>query len=150
MLPDPNHQMVWALSQVMARGTAVQSNTGTTPWVPMFGKTGTTDGAKDTWMSGASSKVATVVGVVTVTGNANQRAINFESGPAATARHRMWPAVMSVANAKYGGDPFPGVSITPPGVAEEDEADVDVNEEEDVGDDTEQDVPEPDVPEGND
>jgi hypothetical protein len=62
---------------------------------------------------------------------------------------------MSVANAKYGGDPFPGVFITPPAVAEEDEADVDedvdVNEEEDVGgDDTEQDVPEPDVPEGND
>ncbi|ASD21870.1 penicillin-binding protein [Cryobacterium sp. LW097] len=155
VLPETQRQMVAALSQVMSRGTAVQSNTGTVPWVPMFGKTGTTDNAKDTWMSGASSKVATVVGVVTVTGNANQRAINFESGPAATARHRMWPAVMSVANAKYGGDPFPGVFVTPPAVAEEEDVGVDVDEDVDAdqdlgGDDTEQNDPAPDVPEGTD
>ena len=111
--PDTDREMVAALSQVLTKGTAVQSHSATVPRVPMFGKTGTTDGAKDTWMSGASSKVATVVGVVTVTGNANQRARAFESGPAATARHRMWPEVMSVANAKYGGDPFPGVPVEP-------------------------------------
>ncbi len=57
-------------------------------------------------MSGASSTVATVVGVVSVTGAANQRGIYFDGGQAATARHRMWPDVMSVANAKYGGEPF--------------------------------------------
>jgi hypothetical protein len=45
--------------------------------------------------------------VVSVNGSANQRAISFDSGQAATARHRMWPAVMSVAAAKYGGDQFP-------------------------------------------
>jgi len=111
--PGTATQMISALSRVMTEGTAVQSNSATTPRVPMFGKTGTTDNAKNTWMSGASSKVATVVGVVTVTGEANQRAIRFASGPAATARHRMWPDVMSVANAKYGGDPFPGVPVAP-------------------------------------
>jgi len=96
--------MTYAMRQVMTKGTAQQSNAKTKPWVPMIGKTGTTDGARNTWMSGASSKVATVAAVVSLSGYANQRRMNFPSGPVATARHRMWPAVMSVVNAKYGGD----------------------------------------------
>ena len=96
--------MVYAMRRVMTDGTAQQSWGDTVPRVPLIGKTGTTDGGKDTWMVGASSKVATVAAVVSVTGEARQRSIRFDSGPAATARHRMWPAVMSVANAKYGGD----------------------------------------------
>jgi membrane peptidoglycan carboxypeptidase len=98
--------MVYAMRRVMTSGTAQQSYRDTTPRVPVIGKTGTTDGNKDTWMSGASTKVATVVAVVSVTGEVNQRAVSFDSGQAATARHRMWPAVMSVANAKYGGGEF--------------------------------------------
>ncbi|TFC55092.1 PASTA domain-containing protein [Cryobacterium sp. TMB3-1-2] len=100
--------MAYAMKRVLTEGSATQSNDSTYPKVPMIGKTGTTDGAKDTWMTGASSKVATVVGVVAVTGEANQRSRDyaFESGSAATARHRMWPDIMSVANAKYGGDEF--------------------------------------------
>ena len=98
--------MTHAMHRVMTEGTANQSYRNTSPRVPMIGKTGTTDGNKDTWMSGASSRVATVAGVVTVTGSDNQRRIYFDSGQAATARHRMWPDVMSVANAKYGGEAF--------------------------------------------
>jgi membrane peptidoglycan carboxypeptidase len=98
--------MAYGMSRVMSQGTGRQSNNAAEPWVPMIGKTGTTDGSKDTWMSGASTKVATVVGVVSVNGEINQRDTEFDSGEAATARHRMWPAVMSVANAKYGGDEF--------------------------------------------
>lgn len=99
--------MDYALQMVMTSGTAVQSWQNTTPRVPLIGKTGTTDGNKDTWMSGASTKVATVVAVVSVSGSADQRLTYFDSGQAATARHRMWPMVMSVANAKYGGGSFP-------------------------------------------
>ena len=98
--------LAYAMQRVMTEGTAYQSFTDTSPNVPMIGKTGTTDDAKDTWMSGATTKVATVAAVVSVNGEANQRGISFASGQAATARHRMWPAVMSVAAAKYGGDPF--------------------------------------------
>lgn len=100
--------MAYAMERVLSQGSAQQSYYDTFPRVPMIGKTGTTDEANDTWMSGASSKVATVVGVVNVTGDQNQRnyAANFDSGSAATARHRMWPDIMSVANAKYGGDEF--------------------------------------------
>ncbi|TFB90629.1 PASTA domain-containing protein [Cryobacterium algoricola] len=104
--------MTTAMQQVMTsgNGTAHASYVSTSPKVSMIGKTGTTDGNKDTWMSGASTKVATVVGVMSVTGDRDQRTTRFDSGPAATARHRMWPVVMSVANAKYGGDAFPVAS----------------------------------------
>ncbi|MBX0298733.1 penicillin-binding protein [Cryobacterium sp. 1639] len=112
--PETAAQMVSALSRVMTGGTATQSYTDTAPRVPVIGKTGTTDGAKDTWMSGASSEVATVVGVVSVTGNGNQRAMRFPSGPVATARHRMWPDVMSVANEKYGGEMLEGIPVERP------------------------------------
>lgn len=122
--PEVAAAMHYALQPVMTGGTANESWRNTSPRVPLIGKTGTTDGSKDTWMAGASTKVATVAGVVSVTGEANQRGINFSSGQAATARHRMWPMVMSVANAKYGGDPFtvagPGPVVNaPPGQAPE-------------------------------
>ncbi|WP_181397201.1 transglycosylase domain-containing protein [Cryobacterium arcticum] len=116
--------MAYAMKRVMTSGTASPSNGNTYPHVPMIGKTGTTDGNKDTWMSGASTKIATVVGVVSVTGDKNQRNTYFESGQASTARHKMWPDIMSVANAKYGGDEFAeassnlvqGVQVTVPDV----------------------------------
>jgi len=56
--------MYYAMARVMTNGTAQESWHKTTPRVPLIGKTGTTDAAKDTWMSGASTKVATVVAVV--------------------------------------------------------------------------------------
>ena len=111
--PEVAAAMHFALGQVMTGGTATASNAGTQPRVPLIGKTGTTDGAKDTWMVGASSKVATVAAVVSVNGSANQRGISFDSGSAATARHRMWPIVMSVAAAKYGGDGFTMAGMGP-------------------------------------
>ncbi|TFC31992.1 PASTA domain-containing protein [Cryobacterium sp. TMT2-18-3] len=105
--PEVDAGMTYAMQKVMTEGTGRASNSATSPQVPMIGKTGTTDGNKDTWMSGASSKVATVVGVVSVTGDINQRLVrDWVGGRASDARHRMWPEVMSVANAKYGGDAF--------------------------------------------
>ncbi|MFC9561457.1 transglycosylase domain-containing protein [Agromyces sp. NPDC056965] len=116
--PEVAAAMHFAMQSVMTGGTATESNRSTNPHVPLIGKTGTTDGNKDTWMAGASSKVATVAGVVSLYGDANQRGISFGNGTAATARHRMWPMVMSVAAAKYGGDAFtvanPGQPAAPP------------------------------------
>ncbi|TFB54997.1 transglycosylase domain-containing protein [Cryobacterium tagatosivorans] len=110
--PDVAAGMTYAMQRVMSGGTGQASNNNTYPHVPMIGKTGTTDGAKDTWMSGASSKVATVVGVVSVTGKLSQRKMWFDNGERVSdARHKMWPDIMSVANAKYGGDSFPEPSF---------------------------------------
>lgn len=113
VVPEVAAAMHTAMGAVMTSGTGRESNANTQPSVPLIGKTGTTDAAKDTWMIGASSKVATAVGVVSVNGQANQRGLRFDSGPAATARHRMWPEVMSVAAAKYGGDPFTQAGMGP-------------------------------------
>lgn len=113
VVPEVAAAMHTAMGAVMTGGTGGLSNQNTVPSVPLIGKTGTTDAAKDTWMIGASSKVATAVGVVSVNGQANQRGIFFPTGQAATARHRMWPEVMSVAAAKYGGDPFTQAGMGP-------------------------------------
>ncbi|WP_394550996.1 transglycosylase domain-containing protein [Agromyces sp. MMS24-JH15] len=103
--PDVAHGMSYAMQQTFAGGTAAASNTGT--GIAHIGKTGTTDGAKDTWMDGSSTKVSTAVWVGNVTGEANLRNLSFDSGAAATARHRIWPAIMELADTKYGGDDFP-------------------------------------------
>lgn len=104
--PEVAHSMAYAMQEVFTGdGTAVASNTGS--GVPHIGKTGTTDAAKDTWMIGSSTEVATAVWVGNVTGAANLRDLSFDSGSASTARHRIWPAIMSVADAKYGGTAFP-------------------------------------------
>lgn len=104
--PPVAHAMSYAMQQTFAGGgTATASDPGT--GVPHIGKTGTTDGAKDTWMIGASTKAATAVWVGNVVGDANLRDLEFDSGEAATARHRIWPMIMEVADNKYGGDDFP-------------------------------------------
>lgn len=107
--PEVAHAMAYAMQQTFAGGgTAVASNPGT--GVPHIGKTGTTDNAFDTWMVGASTKAATAVWVGNVTGGDNRtnlRNISFDSGAAATARHRIWPSIMELADTKYGGDEFP-------------------------------------------
>ncbi|WP_068211849.1 transglycosylase domain-containing protein [Rathayibacter tanaceti] len=94
-----------ALQSTFDGGTTSKSATG--DGTPLIGKTGTTDDAIATWMSGASTKVATVVGIVNVKGHVNQRQVSFPSGDVATARHRIWKPYMQVANAKYGGEAFP-------------------------------------------
>jgi membrane peptidoglycan carboxypeptidase len=110
--PEVAAGMAYAMERVLTSGSARESQNNTFPRVPMIGKTGTTDSSYATWMSGASSKIATVVGVVNVQGFQSQRnsRANLYGKSAATARHRMWPMIMSAANAKYGGDDFDAAS----------------------------------------
>jgi membrane peptidoglycan carboxypeptidase len=104
--PNVANAMTYAMQQTfVGDGTATASNPGT--GVPHIGKTGTTDFAKDTWMIGASTTAATAVWVGNVRGDANLRNLRFDSGPAATARHRIWPRIMKVADEAWGGAAFP-------------------------------------------
>ena len=88
--PEAAAGMHYAMRRVMTNGTAQASNGATNPNVPMIGKTGTTDGAKDTWMVGASTAVATVAAVVSVNGSANQRGTLVRHWPGG---HRAAPHV---------------------------------------------------------
>ncbi|GAA1962357.1 transglycosylase domain-containing protein [Agromyces allii] len=100
--------MDYALNKVMTQGTGTSSlYKMDTSGTPMIGKTGTTDNNEATWMSGASSKVATVVGVYNATGHVNLRQTYINGEQAAVLRHNIWPRVMDFANMKYGGDAFP-------------------------------------------
>ncbi|WP_430645841.1 transglycosylase domain-containing protein [Agromyces sp. GXS1127] len=109
LTPEVAAGTAYAMERTAEGGTAAASATRTSPWVPMIGKTGTTDNAEATWMSGASTEVATVVGVFNVTGHVNLRDTYFDAGQAASLRHQIWPRVMSVANERYGGGDFPEV-----------------------------------------
>ncbi|GAA1510426.1 membrane peptidoglycan carboxypeptidase [Agromyces terreus] len=106
--PDIAAGMSYALQRVMTDGTG-RSSRGQmdTAGTPMIGKTGTTDDAVATWMSGASTRVATVVGVYNTTGFVNLRETSVNDVEAAIIRHRIWPRIMDVANTKYPGGAFP-------------------------------------------
>lgn len=71
--------------------------------VPHLAKTGTTDDVVDNWTVGASSKISTAVWVGNVTGKVGMRV----GSTIQIADTRIWPAIMNVADRKYGGDPFP-------------------------------------------
>ncbi|MWV60464.1 transglycosylase domain-containing protein [Rathayibacter sp. VKM Ac-2754] len=99
-----------ALQDVVTGGTAAASDPD--DGIEHIGKTGTTDDAVHTWMDGASSRVATVVWVGNITGDASMRRVlveNTETGRdayASNVRHYIWNAVMTRADEKYGGDDF--------------------------------------------
>ncbi|MGG7508861.1 transglycosylase domain-containing protein [Plantibacter sp. YIM 135249] len=95
-----------ALQQTFNGGTTAASRVG--DGIPLIGKTGTTDNNEATWMSGASTKAATVVGVFNATGHVNLRRTWFDTSSTRVAdlRHKIWPQIMAVANSKYGGEDF--------------------------------------------
>jgi membrane peptidoglycan carboxypeptidase len=74
----------------------------------MFGKTGTTDFAKDTWTMGSTTKVTTAVWVGNVTGHQNLRFVSAPHGcnagvRYANMRHCVFQAIQRTMNDKYGG-----------------------------------------------
>ena len=71
--------------------------------IPHLAKTGTTDDVVDNWTVGASTKVATATWVGNVTGKVSTQPF----GRLMYADQTIWPAMMNVADAKYGGDAFP-------------------------------------------
>ena len=95
------------LQGVVSNGTASASGARTDGVGELIGKTGTTDDAEATWMSGASTTVATVVGTFNVSGHVNLRDTYIGGTQVASMRHYIWPAVMSAALAKYPGGDFP-------------------------------------------
>jgi len=104
--------MTYAMQGVISKGTGGASNTG--DGIPIAGKTGTTDSAIHTWMTGFSSQVATSVWVGNVSGNISLRKIKLHGVQGSTVRHDIWRTIMKTANKEYGGiafDPPPQTMI---------------------------------------
>ena len=110
--PAVANAAIYAMRGVMTGGTA--SGDQTPDGIYEFGKTGTTDNAHDTWMTGSTSEVATSVWV----GNNGRKAgyplqnLRKTSFPtpcytsgsgAAAARHCVWKDIQTAVNKDYGG-----------------------------------------------
>ncbi len=77
--------------------------------IPHLAKTGTTDNVVDNWTVGASTRVATAVWVGNVVGKVSTMDFGGWTG-LMIADQTVWPAIMNVADAKYGGEAFPAPS----------------------------------------
>ncbi|MCR2825593.1 transglycosylase domain-containing protein [Microbacterium sp. zg.Y909] len=93
------------LQNVLASGSATPSRTfdGT----PLIGKTGIHQQFQ-TWMIGSSTKVASATWVGNVIGESQLNRLWANGYPLWRMRHAIWPDLQRAANAKYGGDQFPG------------------------------------------
>lgn len=108
--PEVAAGVAYALQYAVTNGLARHA---ISPYgVPHLAKTGTSDDVVDNWTVGASSRVSTATWV----GNADpiqlpdgtwSRVSTQYFGNLMYADQQLWPAVMNVADAKYGGDAFP-------------------------------------------
>ncbi|WP_394280382.1 transglycosylase domain-containing protein [Microbacterium sp.] len=98
----------WVLESVMT-GSGTGSGARTYDGVPIFGKTGIHQYIH-TWMIGSSTEVTTAVWVGNVEG-AKKLDERWESGyRLSRIRNGIWPDMQRAANAKFGGESFPGPS----------------------------------------
>ncbi|MDQ1513022.1 MAG: hypothetical protein QOC59_864 [Microbacteriaceae bacterium] len=98
----------YALRRVITGGTMAGDQTP--DGLYEFGKTGTTDEAKDTWAIGSTSKVTTAVWVGNANGFQNLRKVYgfpycplYGSTQAAIERHCIWKGIQTAVNRVYGG-----------------------------------------------
>lgn len=114
--PEVAAGVAYALNTNVNQGPLIQ-HARSAYGVPHLGKTGTTDDVVDNWTVGASTKVATATWVGNAepmcdeAGNCDrvstQGFITPIGGKLMEADQNIWPATMNMADAKYGGDPFP-------------------------------------------
>ena len=102
--PEVAAGVLHAMRGVIKGGTAGLSNTG--DGFDIAGKTGTTDGSVQTWMTGFSSKVSTSVWVGNVSGDVHLGRVSTGNKSAYYARHDVWRNVMKLANKLYQPGPM--------------------------------------------
>lgn len=95
---------IYALKGVMTGGTGTEGNPFT---APIFGKTGTTDNYKDTWLAGSTTKATTVVWVGNVIGKKAMNHLTVNGTLGSRVKFGLFRAIEGKANAMYGGDDFP-------------------------------------------
>ena len=108
--PEVAAGVAYALQYAVTNGLARHASSAL--GVPHLAKTGTTDDVVDNWTVGASTRVSTATWV----GNAGpvqfpdgtwSRVSTQPFGGLMYADQTIWPAMMNMADAKYGGEAFP-------------------------------------------
>ncbi|CAN5130918.1 transglycosylase domain-containing protein [soil metagenome] len=108
--PDVAATAAFVLQGVMSGGTGTASNPD--DGIPIFGKTGTADGAVHTWIITSTTKVATATWVGNIVEKYQLYDYYWDGYAGNTLRHPIMAATAAVTNAKYGGDAFPTPSGT--------------------------------------
>ncbi|ARC58240.1 Penicillin-binding protein 1F [Frondihabitans sp. 762G35] len=103
---------VSAMQGVFTGGTATSARPG--DGVPVFGKTGTTDRAEQTWLVGGTTEVVTASWVGNIDGHQNQYRIYGANGAMNTQRLTIWKNVQTAINSVYGGSAFATPVYTAP------------------------------------
>jgi membrane peptidoglycan carboxypeptidase len=106
--PDVAHTAAFAMSKVMTDGTGRTSNPNN--GVEYIGKTGTTDSSAQTWMVGATTRVATAVWVGNIVNAVPLRSVRIGGMQAAIIRHAIFkPTATNIdATGSYRGGAFAG------------------------------------------
>ena len=102
--PEVAAGVAYALEYTVNNGLARHARSAI--GIPHLAKTGTTDDVVDNWTVGASTRVATATWVGNVTGKVSTQLFGGWTG-LMIADQAIWPAMMDVADAKYGGEAFP-------------------------------------------
>jgi membrane peptidoglycan carboxypeptidase len=106
---DVANTATFAMEAVMSgNGTAAASNPN--DGTPYIGKTGTTDSSNQTWVIGASTKVATAVWVGNWQGSYPIRDFRAGGYSGGSIRHAIFKETAQFIDQKYPGDEFPDVS----------------------------------------
>ena len=103
--PDIANTVAYVLAGVTNGGTGTAANPR--DGRPLIGKTGTTDGAVQTWMLGSTTKTALAVWVGNIIGQRSLYGLRFAGVGATSARHYIFKATIAALDAVYGGDAFP-------------------------------------------
>ena len=95
----------YALQSVVNGGTASASNPG--DGIPLFGKTGTTDDANQTWVVTSTTRVATGVWVGNSIGDFDLKQYDNNGVQGNLLRHEIMLNTIALSNSIYGGNAFP-------------------------------------------
>ncbi|MBH0130988.1 transglycosylase domain-containing protein [Salinibacterium sp. NK8237] len=95
----------FVLTEVLNRGNAAYSDPN--DGIPIFGKTGTTDGAVHTWMASGTTRYGTATWVGNISGFQNISQLYYEGVDGYKLRHYITKATDTALNIRYPGSALP-------------------------------------------
>lgn len=103
--PEVAATTAYVLKEVLNRGNAAYSDPN--DGIPIFGKTGTTDGAKHTWMASGTTRYGTATWVGNIVGSQDISDVSYADVSGYRLRHYITRATDTALNIKYPGGALP-------------------------------------------
>ncbi|MGV8858853.1 transglycosylase domain-containing protein [Rhodoglobus sp.] len=102
--PEVAATAAFVMKEVLNRGNAAYADPN--DGIPIFGKTGTTDGANQTWMATGTTRYGTATWVGNSIGEQDISRVSYAGVQGYRLRHYITKATDTVLNAKYPGTAF--------------------------------------------